>query len=89
MLGQKGALAQRCASRQNTKCHTDDAVGARGKEEKKSQLLSQVPTQLEEPEVLKLEVHPVEVKEPAAPPEVMEENAINVQWRKAQKYMTQ
>lgn len=30
----KGALAQSCASRQNTKCHVDDAVGVREKEEK-------------------------------------------------------
>lgn len=51
----------------------DDAIGVRGKEEK-SQLLSQVPTQLEEPEVLKFEVHPVKVKVQGAPPEVLEKS---------------
>lgn len=65
-----------CASQQNTKCHMDDAVGLRGKEEKKSQLLSQAPTQLEEPEVLKLKVYPMKVKEQAASPEVMENNGV-------------
>lgn len=30
----KGALAQSCASWQNTKSHIDDVVGVRGKEEK-------------------------------------------------------